>query len=519
MTKRDDLDSEPATMESLEPRRLLAGIGVDPAIPAPLLEVTSSPGEEPGGDFAAGGGAAWSGAFGLGAAVREAFGLAAARYSDYVLAHTAEQFADYTAADGAWVTGSANTWVAGFTPGVLWELDRYADREGGGGRAWSMRAAQWSRGLMNGPVFMEDVGFRMLSGLEPWFAELNAAGRQSDAMSVALRMGQEALEKLFGRWNETVGAFETTWRSSSNPAADFGTIIDQTYDLSLLQWVADYADPGVADPALVRQRVLSHAQRVADHVVRDDGSSYHWGYFNSTTGDFVQGETFQGYDDESTWARGQAWGILGFAEFARRAAGPGEAADPQAVTLGRETASRMADWFLGHLPRDLVPFWDFDDPAIPQAPRDSSAAAIAASGLFTLAALPGLSPQQVETYRSAAEGILMILATSYLSTGRHEASVLVHGSGNVPAGGAVDRGLIYGDYFFLRAANQWLDLHGAGVSPGRTRTAAPGVRGWAVTSQPSASPPLQLSVFSLFFEDDSDVDLERVVPGRGVPFS
>jgi unsaturated chondroitin disaccharide hydrolase len=128
-----------------------------------------------------------------------------------------------------------------------------------------------------------------------------------------------------------------------------------------------------------------------------------------------------------------------------------------------DTARRVADWFVAHLPADRIPYWDFDAPGIPLEPRDTSAAAIAASGLLELSTLDP-DPARAQGYASTARSILTALSVPpYLSEGTGSEAVLLHGTANKP-GGSFDTGLIYGDYFFLEAMLRLRRLAAAGDS-------------------------------------------------------
>ncbi|MEL7239510.1 MAG: hypothetical protein AAGK78_11675, partial [Planctomycetota bacterium] len=147
----------------------------------------------------------------------------------------------------------------------------------------------------------------------------------------------------------------------------------------------------------------------------------------------------------------QAWAILNFSAIAVNASDPDlPAYNPGLAEYATNIATRTADWFLDNLPDDFVPYWDFSVSG--DAPRDSSAAAIAASGLLTLSQLTG-----DDTYVEATENILGSLVDNYLA-GDGEASLLTGGSGNVPAGVAVDTGVIFGDYYFLAAIDAYEEL-------------------------------------------------------------
>jgi unsaturated chondroitin disaccharide hydrolase len=158
--------------------------------------------------------------------------------------------------------------------------------------------------------------------------------------------------------------------------------------------------------------------------------------------------TVQGYSDNSTWARGQAWGVYGFTMAYR------ESNDARMLTAAR----RMADWYIAHLPSDSVPYWDFDAPGIPNEPRDTSAAAVAASGLIELSQLETDATRK-QRYLDAAKATLTSLSSSaYLAEGTSARSILLHGTYNKP-GGDYDRGLVWGDYYFLEALLRYRALN------------------------------------------------------------
>src|SRR5262249_15918290 len=146
-------------------------------------------------------------------------------------------------------------------------------------------------------------------------------------------------------------------------------LMDQTTDMQLLLWAA-----AQTNDQTLHDRTMRHVQNVINYMVRPDGSSYQWGYFDTATGNFIDGETYQGLSNNSTWSRGQAWPIYTFSDIA--------ATTGDAGVLG--AAQKVADWFVANLPSDSVPHWDFNDPNIPNTYRDSSAAAVAADGLIQL---------------------------------------------------------------------------------------------------------------------------------------
>jgi unsaturated chondroitin disaccharide hydrolase len=164
-------------------------------------------------------------------------------------------------------------------------------------------------------------------------------------------------------------------------------------------------------------------------------------FFEPTTGAPRFGKTHQGYADDSCWARGQAWGIYG---FALNYSYTGD------LRLLR-AAERVADYYLAHLPADHVAYWDlvFGDGSGEE--RDSSAAAIAACGLFELAhILPAGEARQ--RYHAVATAILNALIEGYTSRETPGSNaLLLHGVYSKPRRDGVDEGSLWGDYFYLEA--------------------------------------------------------------------
>ena len=159
------------------------------------------------------------------------------------------------------------------------------------------------------------------------------------------------------------------------------------------------------------------------------------------TGKLLRQTTVQGYSDDSCWSRGQAWAIYGFTLAAERTW--------RADTV--RAAEATADYFLAHLPADYVPYWDFVLPSYQNEPRDSSAAAIAASGLLELAQFePDVARRQ--RYWEGALNILESLTMNYIDWEHPDADgILLHGCSNRPAGVSVDESLIWGDYYYVEA--------------------------------------------------------------------
>jgi unsaturated chondroitin disaccharide hydrolase len=168
--------------------------------------------------------------------------------------------------------------------------------------------------------------------------------------------------------------------------------------------------------------------------------------FNPSTGAMLKGFTKQGFSDESTWSRGQSWGIYGFTRVYRHSR----------EQKFLETAMGMADWFIERLPPDNVPYWDFSAPEIPNEPRDTSAASMAASALLELA-LYVEDSERAQCYRTTAGRILSSLTQNDLTRdlkGRND-GVLTGGTYFYGIGRSVDQASIWGDFYYLEALLRW----------------------------------------------------------------
>jgi hypothetical protein len=115
-------------------------------------------------------------------------------------------------------------------------------------------------------------------------------------------------------------------------------------------------------------------------------------------------------------------------------------------------AEKVAQYILSQsdMPDDLVPYWDFNAPGLPNEPRDASAAAITASALYELSLL--VADSLKTGYRKAADRMIESLSTSYMSAPDSDYGfILGHSTGSKPQNSEVDVPLIYADYYYLEA--------------------------------------------------------------------
>lgn len=251
----------------------------------------------------------------------------------------------------------------------------------------------------------------------------------------AAKTALKAADLLMERYFAAAGIIQA-WGDLKDAENRGRMIIDCAMNLPLLYW----ASRMTGDPRY-RQAACRHASQSARYIIRPDASSYHTFYMDVETGAPRFGRTNQGYADDSCWARGQAWGIYGFALSYRH--------NGDAGLL--ELDQKITNYFLNRLPADYVCYWDLVFTSGPEE-RDSSAAAIAACGLLELAAhLPLTNPNR-RLYENAALHIVKSLAEHYTTANCPTSNgLLQHAVYSKPGRAGVDECNIWGDYFYLEA--------------------------------------------------------------------
>ncbi|MCU1468639.1 MAG: type protein [Actinomycetia bacterium] len=353
--------------------------------------------------------------------VRDDLSFAAARVATTESVVPSSVYPQETDASGMWKTTPPSIWTSGFLAGLDWELYRAT-----GSTAWRALAQVRQSGVESQDVNTadHDIGFKVFDS----FGNGNRLTGNTNSASVLLT----AADSLATLYDPDVGCL-LSW---GNPNTDFKVVIDSVMNLELLLWASKHGGP-----ASLRTIAISHAKHLQRDHVRADGSTFHAVWYDPTTGSVLRKGTLQGNRDNSTWSRGQAWAMHGFTMLYR------ETGDPSFLATARSTA----DWYLAHVPDDMVPYWDFDFTDGSTEPRDSSAAAIAASGLLELARLEP-DGQRANTYLLAADATLTSLSShAYRSDGTSNQAILLHGTRFKKENNDYDTGLIFGDYFFVEA--------------------------------------------------------------------
>jgi unsaturated chondroitin disaccharide hydrolase len=335
---------------------------------------------------------------------------------------------------GRWNTTNSSVWTSGFYPGSFWHLYEWSKNA-----TWKTIAQSREAGIAGQRYnnTTHDLGFMLYDS----FGQDYRLTGNTTARNYCI----QAAATLATRYNATVGCIRS-W-DSINDTTQFRVIIDNMMNLELLLWGSK--QPGGS--ANWKSMAISHATKTLANHVRSDGTTFHVVNYNQRTGAVISKYTVQGYSNSSTWSRGQAWALYGFAIVYR------ETGNSTFLTGARRTA----DAFLrllgfdstGNLSSDPVPYWDFFAPATlasSLADKDSSAGAIAASGLLELSKLEADSTRKAR-YANAAATILKKLTTAdYLASTSEGEALLKHGTASRPANN-YNTGLVYGDYFLLEA--------------------------------------------------------------------
>ena len=352
-------------------------------------------------------------------------------------------------AEGKLISTNMYDWTPGFFPGNLWYAYEFTHDT-----AMKTEAIRWTEKLEPLKDFTEhhDLGFMM-------YCSFGNAYRLTGNEQYKKNLVQAA-RSLSTRFDPKVGCIKSwnTFRSwHGDKLYNYPVIIDNMMNLELLF----FATKVTGDSSFYRTAV-THANTTLANQFRKDYSSYHVVCYDTATGKVQARETAQGYADNSTWARGQAWAIYGYTMTYR------ETKKPEYL----KAAVGMANWYLRNknLPADKVPYWDFNinqkgyKPGVKSFAtktdlnfRDASAAAITASALLELSTYTG---NEGKNYKAAAIKMLHSLASpSYKANeGSNGNFLLKHSVGSIPHQTEIDVPLVYADYYFMEALHRYDQL-------------------------------------------------------------
>lgn len=319
-------------------------------------------------------------------------------------------------------TVPSKDWTSGFYPGNLWLLYKLT-----GDERFKEHAIKWT-------AFVEkekyndrthDMGFKIYCSFGKG---TNVQPNESyDEIIV------ESAKTLSTRFNKNVGSLRS-WDFNKD-IWEFPVIIDNMMNLELL-----FEATKISGDSTYHDIAVSHANTTLKNHFRKDNSSYHVVVYDTIKGMVKEKVTHQGFNDNSAWARGQAWAIYGFTMTYRYTKNP----------KFLQQAIATFDFYLNHpdLREDGIPYWDFNDPEIPNAVRDVSAATIIASACYELH-----SYTDSLVYKSYADKVLNTLKSEEYILGKsvNAPFILKHSTGNWPKNDEMDQPIVYGDYYFLEA--------------------------------------------------------------------
>ncbi len=318
-------------------------------------------------------------------------------------------------------------WCSGFFPGSLCYLYQLTND-----KSWLVQSKRFTEALdsIQYLTWHHDVGFMIGSSyLNIYRLSPNKAYKKAiiqTAKSLCTRFRKKA--GVIQSWNVDRG-----WQSKRGWTCP--VIIDNMMNLELL-----FEATRLSGDSTYWKVAVSHANKTLENQFRKDGSCYHVVDYDPNNGAVLHRQTAQGYADNSAWARGQAWAVYGYT-VCYRYTHDRKYLDQAVKTLNFVMQNP-------NLPEDLIPYWDFDAPNIPNEPRDVSSAACIASALYEM---NNYLPDN--GYTSLADRIIRSLSSPEYRAplGKNGCFLLMHSVGSIPHNNEIDVPLNYADYYFLEA--------------------------------------------------------------------
>lgn len=318
-------------------------------------------------------------------------------------------------------------WCSGFFPGSLCYLYQLTND-----KSWLLQSKRFTEALdsIQYLTWHHDVGFMIGSSyLNIYRLNPNKAYKKTiiqTAKSLCTRFRKKA--GVIQSWNVDRG-----WQSKRGWTCP--VIIDNMMNLELL-----FEASRLSGDSTYWKVAVSHANKTLENQFRKDGSCYHVVDYDPNNGAVLHRQTAQGYADNSAWARGQAWAVYGYT-VCYRYTHDRKYLDQAVKTLNFVMQNP-------NLPNDLIPYWDFDAPNIPNEPRDASSAACIASALYEM---NNYLPDN--GYTSLADRIIRSLSSPEYRAplGKNGCFLLMHSVGSIPHNNEIDVPLNYADYYFLEA--------------------------------------------------------------------
>lgn len=334
-------------------------------------------------------------------------------------------------AKGDLIAVPAKDWCSGFFPGTLWYMYEHTKDN-----KWKVAAEKYTEKLesVKDMKHTHDLGFMAYCSYGNGYRLTNNQHYRDVLLTTA--------NSLITRYNPTVKSIRS-WDFNSKEWK-FPVIIDNMMNLELLFWASkETKDSKYYDIA------VQHAKTTMKNHFREDYSCYHVVDYDPETGDVRMKVTHQGYSDSSAWARGQAWALYGYVLCYR------ETMNEDFLKMANSIANYI--FTNPNMPEDLVPYWDFDAPNIPNEPKDVSAATVIASALYELS---GYNKEKSEQYKTWANTIMKNISEKYRAKAGGDCGfILQHSTGAKMYNSEVDVPLSYADYYYIEALQRQSKLN------------------------------------------------------------
>lgn len=319
-------------------------------------------------------------------------------------------------------TGNSYWWTNGFWAGMLWQLYNATGNE-----LFKQTAESSEKRL--------DKILEAFEGIDhdAGFLWLHTAGA-----NYCLTKNERSRQRLLhaaaifaGRYNpdlKIIRAWDGQWIQGFDTAG--AAIIDTMMNLPLLYLASD-----ITGDLRFKSIAMKHADTMLQYMLRPDGSSNHQIVFDINTGELIGKPGGQGYESGSSWSRGQAWAVYGFALSYRHTE----------ETRYLDAAKRAAAYFMFNAAQtNYIPLADFRAPSEPVY-YDTTAGAIAACGLLEIS--KHLSGSEKKVYIDNAEKLLEAIDSKWCDYNTENDGIVDGGSVSYHENKHHQK-IIYGDYFF-----------------------------------------------------------------------
>jgi hypothetical protein len=329
--------------------------------------------------------------------------------------------------NGKLITSDSRWWCSGFFPGVLWYL--YENNRDN--LELKKMALKYTKRVENQKYTTDnhDIGFMIFCSF--------GNGLRIDHTPGYREVILQATESLSKRYTDHMQLIRS-WDWNGD-VWQYPVIIDNMMNLEILMWSSKQSGN-----KRFEEIATNHADKTMKNHFRSNYSCYHLVDYDTITAQARLKQTVQGFSDSSSWARGQAWALYGYTMMYRETG----------LSKYLTQAENIAQFIVNHprLPKDKIPYWDFDAPNIPDALRDASAGAIMASAFIELSKLSKNKNLSKKILKTAEQQIISLSSEQYFANiGTNGNFILKHSVGSLPGKTEVDVPLTYADYYYIEA--------------------------------------------------------------------